>query len=230
MSQLSKGFVAEPKARRDRNMDAKRARISDAAARLLAERGYAGVTTQAVSDAADVAVGTLFRYAATKADLLLMVYNVEFGAAIAAGRTAACQHDDPAEAVFALVLPVLERNSEQPENAIHYQRELLFGQGAMMHRDEGLGLVDALEDSIAAILLGVADRDDEAARAEAQRASRLVFAGLHLALAQPSTHAHRHLPVASELHAQVELVVRGFLGAVRPTDVPARSAGTNPRR
>ena len=73
--------------RRDRNMDAKRARIQEAARELFWRDGYAGVTTQAVSDRADVAAGTLFRYAATKADLLLMVYNLEFAEAIAAGRS-----------------------------------------------------------------------------------------------------------------------------------------------
>ena len=42
--------MTDLKPRRDRNMDAKRARICGAAATLLAEHGYAGVTTQAVSD------------------------------------------------------------------------------------------------------------------------------------------------------------------------------------
>lgn len=209
--------MVRPKALRVRNMDAKRSRIFDAAAGLFAERGYAKVTTQAVSDAADVAAGTLFRYAATKADLLLMVYNVEFGEAIAAGRLAAAQHCDPTEAVFALVLPVLERNAEQPENAIHYQRELLFGQGPMLHRAEGLRLVAALEESIAEILLAAAPRDESASAA--QHASRLVFAGLHLALAQPSTHAHPDKSAARELRAQVALVVRGFLGEGHRTPI-----------
>lgn len=203
--------MTDARPRRDRNMDAKRARIFDAARALFAEHGYAKVTTQAVSDRADVAAGTLFRYAATKADLLLMVYNVEFAAAIAAGRAVAKALDDPADAVFALVLPVLSRNAEQPENAIHYQRELLFGHGPMLHRAEGLRLVSELEDAIAEILLAAAARSDESARTEAQRASRLVFAGLHLALAQPSTHAHPDKSVAAELSAQVALVVRGFL-------------------
>lgn len=207
--------MADQMQRRVRNMDAKRARIAAAAASLFADRGYAGVTTQAVSDAADVAAGTLFRYAATKADLLLMVYNEEFASAIEAGRQASAELDDPADAVFALVLPVLTRNAEQPDDAIHYQRELLFGHGPMLHRAAGLHLVAELEDAIAAVLTRAAGRDDEAVRREAQRASRLVFAGLHLALAQPSTHAHDDLPAASELHAQVALVVRGFLDAVR---------------
>lgn len=208
--------MARTLARRDRNMDAKRARIFEAAATLFSAHGYAGVTTQAVSGAADVAAGTLFRYAATKADLLLMVYNLEFAAAIATGRESAAAKDDPSDAVFALVLPVLQRNAEQPENAIHYQRELLFGHGPMLHRAEGLRLVQELEESVGAILVGAAGRDDAEVRVQAQRASRLVFAGLHLALAQPSTHAHPEASPAGELDAQVALVVRGFLDAVRP--------------
>lgn len=47
--------------RRDRNMRDKRDRIFRAAAELFAERGFAAVTTQEVSDRADVAAGTLFR-------------------------------------------------------------------------------------------------------------------------------------------------------------------------
>ena len=44
--------------RRDRNMRDKRDRIFRAAAELFAERGFAAVTTQEVSDRADVAAGT----------------------------------------------------------------------------------------------------------------------------------------------------------------------------
>lgn len=202
------------KARRDRNMDAKRARIFAAASALFAGRGYAAVTTQAVSDAADVAAGTLFRYAATKADLLLLVYNDELARAIEAGRRAADGETDPVDAVFALVRPVLTRNAEQPENAIHYQRELLFGHGPTLHRPVGLQLVADLEDAIAGVLVRAAGREDETTRTEAERASRLVFAALHLALAQPSTHAHSDKPAADELRAQVALAVRGFLDTV----------------
>jgi len=194
-------------------MDAKRRRIFDAAAALFAEHGFEGVTTRAISERADVAEGTLFRYAETKAELLLMVYNVEFGGAIAAGKAAAERVDDPADAVFALVRPVLERN-QQPANAIHYQRELFYGTGNSQHRAEGLALVASLEQAIASTLVQAAAHADEATLLAAERASRLVFAGLHLALAQPSTRAHSGRPPAPELRAQVDLVVRGFLDAV----------------
>ncbi len=194
-------------------MDAKRARIFDAAARLFAERGFDGVTTRAISDAADVAEGTLFRYAESKAELLLMVYNVELEAAIAAGRAAAERLVDPAEAVFALVQKVLERN-QRPENATHYQRELLYGSGVSRHRAEGLEHVASLERAVAATLLRSTGGTGEESVAAAGRASRLVFSALHLALAETSTQAHPDTAPAAELRAQVDLVVRGFLATV----------------
>jgi AcrR family transcriptional regulator len=195
-------------------MDAKRQRIFEAASRLFAERGFDGVTTRAISEAADVAEGTLFRYAATKAELLLMVYNVELATAIAAGSAAAEGLDDPTEAVFALVLVVLQRN-QKPENATHYQRELLYGGGDSPHRTEGLALVARLEEAIAATLIRTAGDNREDTVRTAERASRLVFSGLHLALAQSSTHAHPGRAPMDELHAQVDLVVRGLLTTLR---------------
>lgn len=195
-------------------MDAKRSRIFDAAATLFAEHGFEGVTTRSISERADVAEGTLFRYAETKAELLLMVYNVEFAAAIAAGRAAAVQLADPTDAVFALVLPVLDRN-QKPANALHYQRELFYGTSTNPHRAQGLELVESLEQAIASTLVAGAQETSEATLRAAERASRLVFAALHLALAQPSTHAHPGKAPAAELRAQVDLVVRGFLDSVR---------------
>ena len=173
--------------------------------------GYAGMTTQQVSDRADVAAGTLFRYAATKADLLLMVYNERFREAITEGRRAAAGLSDPIEAVFALVMPVLKGSAEQLDTAILYQRELLFGHEKMLHRQTGLQLVADLEDGVASALLAASQADGPQARLLAERAARLIFACLHLALAQPSTGAHPDRAAATELHAQVAIMVDGFL-------------------
>ena len=67
--------------RRDRNMQDKHGRIFQAAAALFEAHGYAGVTTQAISERADVGAGTLFRYASSKDELLLMVLNQALRAA-----------------------------------------------------------------------------------------------------------------------------------------------------
>ncbi|PPF45585.1 hypothetical protein C5B85_07500 [Pseudoclavibacter sp. AY1F1] len=52
-----------------------------AAKALFTHHGISGVTTQQVADEADVAIGTLFLYAATKAELLIMVQNMSQGRA-----------------------------------------------------------------------------------------------------------------------------------------------------
>ncbi len=56
----------------------KRERIMTAARELSAEHGVSGVTTQQIARRADVAVGTLYLYASTKAELLIMVQNEKF--------------------------------------------------------------------------------------------------------------------------------------------------------
>mgnify|MGYP002682431636 CR=1 FL=1 len=98
-------------------MDAKRARILVAARDLFAEFGFAQVTTKAASERADIAAGTLFRYAATKADLLLMVYNERFRDALVAGRSAAAGIEDPSEALLALAEVVIahQRRHGRPD-------------------------------------------------------------------------------------------------------------------
>jgi AcrR family transcriptional regulator len=58
----------------------KHKRIFAAATVLFDEHGFEAVTTQQISDRADVAAGTLFRYASTRGELLLMVYNAQFRA------------------------------------------------------------------------------------------------------------------------------------------------------
>jgi AcrR family transcriptional regulator len=68
--------VATP-GRRERNKLAKRARIVAAARDLFRRQGFADTTTQQIADAADIGTGTLFLYARTKEDLLVMVFRDE---------------------------------------------------------------------------------------------------------------------------------------------------------
>src|SRR5450830_1360819 len=83
--------------RRERSMDNKRVRIFEAAATLFTERGYDAVGTLEIAERADVAAGTVFRYASSKAELLLMVYNRELRDAIDLGTLAAAAHADPVD-------------------------------------------------------------------------------------------------------------------------------------
>jgi AcrR family transcriptional regulator len=210
-----------PATRRMRNMQDKRMRIFTAAAELFAEHGFDGVTTQQVSDRADVGTGTLFRYAANKGELLLMVYNEEFGRAIHSGRDRAAQLGDRSGGVLAIIDPVLVVGRRNAPNTAAYQRELLFGPAEAPYRAVGLALVRDLEESVADVLLGAgtgADQRDREHRAvAARRAARSVFAVLHHTLVQPSAGiAPEHDPDA-EARAQVAQIVLGYLATVAET-------------
>lgn len=199
--------------RRLRHMQDKRHRIFTAAAELFAEHGFEAVTTQQISDRADIAAGTLFRYAASKADLLLMVYNQQFRAAIDAGRQAAAFCDTTVDAVFEMTAPILDAAASDPTNAVLYQRELLFGPPSVGHRAEGLALVTELERAIAGRLIAAVvatDADRESVRIAAMRAARSVFAVVHLLLAQPATGAHEGTDPKVELREQIAQIVAGM--------------------
>lgn len=63
--------------RRERNKQEKRARIVVAARQLFNRQGFAETTTVQIAEAADIGTGTLFLYARSKEDLLVMVFKDE---------------------------------------------------------------------------------------------------------------------------------------------------------
>lgn len=76
MSSQANLVPAEP-GRRERNKQEKRRRILTAAGRLFRRKGFAATTTQEIATAAGIAAGTLFLYARSKEDLLLLVFMEE---------------------------------------------------------------------------------------------------------------------------------------------------------
>lgn len=60
---------------RERGKQRRRTRIKEAARTVFLERGYEAATTREIADRADVSQGTLFVYAPTKSELLLMIIN-----------------------------------------------------------------------------------------------------------------------------------------------------------
>ena len=156
--------------RRERSKLQKRARIFTAARTLFAEHGYAEVTTQQIAEHADVAAGTVFRYAATKAELLLMVFNADFRACVERGLAEAAGVWPPTAAIWTALAPTLAAAAARPADTAAYQRELMFGGEADPHRAEGLAIVADLEGGIARLLAGETPPDD------AYSAARAVFA------------------------------------------------------
>jgi len=216
--------VSEP-GRRERNKQDKQDRIFTAAAELFAQHGYAAVTTQQIADRADVAIGTLFRYAATKAELLLMVYNERYREAIARGRELAEATTGSATRITALITPLLHASIRNSENTGVYQREVLFGDPTERYRAEGLLISQQLQGHVSGILDEDGPPGSPTATPAVSTAARTIADVVHLeiartALAHPSAEG-----VLALVTAQIELIVAGLHATHGPS-----TPGTSRRR
>ncbi|MDY0829327.1 helix-turn-helix domain-containing protein [Microbacterium sp. BG28] len=200
--------MADDTGRRERGKRLKQQRIFAAARDLFDEFGYAQVTTQQVADRADVAVGTVFRYAATKAELLLMVRNEDVRHAVRRGLDAAGAVPDAAEAVHAALSPLFETAAQRASDAAVYQRELMFGDADEPYRADGLAVVAELEDGIARILTG--GQESPAARS----AARAIFACAHIVLVRPRGEGRFD---TSDLPRQIAQIVAGYRAGAADT-------------
>lgn len=199
---------ATPVGRRDRNMREKRERIFRATTELFHERGFAAVTTQEISERADVAAGTLFRYASSKSELLLMAYNEILRHTIETGMERSRAFTEPVDIVLAMVTPIVANAAQSPENSIAYQRELLFGSPEEEYRSAGLDLISGLESTIAERLMQARPSLDPE---EARLASMAVFAVMHMTIARLSTGAHAGHDTLEDLRGQISQVLAGAL-------------------
>src|SRR5687768_14425191 len=106
-------LATPPVARRERNKQVKLERITAAARELFAEHGVDDVTTQQIAEKADIGAGTLFLYAKTKGELLLLVQNSGYVDALEQGRAAAQRIPEALDAVMAIIRPIVECNRIQ---------------------------------------------------------------------------------------------------------------------
>lgn len=168
-------FEPQPLGRRERNKQAKLERITAAASQLFAEYGVDEVTTQQIADAADIGTGTLFLYARTKGELLLLVQNIHYAAALERGRAAATDAQSALDGVLALIAEVVDCNRVQVENGRTYLREMVFGDPAEPHHAEALSIVAQTQEAVAEILVERAQIAAPAAATLAGVASAIMF-------------------------------------------------------
>jgi AcrR family transcriptional regulator len=167
--------MSAPLGRRERNKQAKLERITAAASELFAEHGVDEVTTQQIADAADIGTGTLFLYAKTKGELLLLVQNAHYATALERGRAAAIQESTVQGAIVALLAPVVACNRVQVHNGRIYLREMVFGDPTEPHHAEALAIVSRTEGATADILTQHLGLDDVRAATLARVISAILF-------------------------------------------------------
>lgn len=196
-------LASQPLGRRERNKQEKLDRIIAAASELFAEHGVEEVTTQQIADKADIGTGTLFLYAKTKGELLLMVQNTHYAEALARGRAAAETVPDTLNAVMAIVGPIVECNRIQIANGRTYLREMAFGDPEEPHHNEALAISAQTEEAIAAVLA----RDASVGTNEAPALAHIVSAVLFLSMAANANPSVSNEAVVEEIRSQVRTLL-----------------------
>lgn len=172
-------LASQPVGRRERNKQQKLDRITAAASELFAEHGIEDVTTQQIADKADIGTGTLFLYAKSKGELLLLVQNAHYAEALQRGRADAETKSDALDAVMAIVQPIVECNRVQVDNGRTYLREMVFGDPEEPRHSEALSIVAQTEEATAAVL----GRHEQAGAGDAATMARIVTAIMFLSMA-----------------------------------------------
>lgn len=189
--------------RRERNKQAKLERIISAASELFAAHGADEVTTQQIADAADIGTGTLFLYAKSKSELLLMVQNHRYERSLEQGIEASKSAKTALEATMALLVPIIDCNRKHVDNGRFYLREMVFGDSAEPHHAEALRIAALTEQAIAE-LLGT-HRNLEAP--EAATIARAITSIQFLAMATAADPALATAEVARGIRAQIAAIL-----------------------
>ncbi len=209
---------SQPLGRRERGKLERAARIADAAAALFDEAPFSEVTTQAIARSADVAEGTLFRYACSKTELLVMALNTRFEAALEDGlaKASALPTLDTAGRLDALASALLAIGEHRPDNAALYQRELLFPTMSGDYLTEGERIARRWESAIAepfkdlaAALAAKAPHAVEPLKREGRLAASAAWDAIQLSVARRARAGFPPLSHA-DLRGQFELLVRAL--------------------
>lgn len=189
--------------RRERNKQEKLDRIVAAASELFAEHGVDEVTTQQIADKADIGTGTLFLYAKTKGELLLLVQNAKYVEALEQGRADAETVPGVLDAVLAIVRPIVECNRIQIDNGRTYLREMVFGDPEEPRHGAALAIVAQTEEAVAAVLR----RDERVAEGDAATLAHIVSAVMFLSMAAGVNIALSVEEIVQDIRRQVDVLL-----------------------
>jgi AcrR family transcriptional regulator len=196
-------LTSQPLGRRERNKQQKLDRITAAASELFAEYGVEDVTTQQIADKADIGTGTLFLYAKTKGELLLLVQNAHYAEALERGRADAETIQDALGAVMAVVRPIVECNRTQIDNGRFYLREMVFGDPTEPHHSAALSIVGQTEEAIAAIL----GREELAGAGDAATTARIVSAIMFVSMAASVNAGLETEALVQDIRTQISVLI-----------------------
>lgn len=195
--------------RREQNKLEKRARIIAAARALFTHKGFDATTTQEIAEAAGVAAGTVFTYAKTKDDLLILVFHDEMLAVVERGYEAAraCDGLAPAAVVF---FETLVAYHERDLPLAHALMRQLGYVGSADQREMVSDLMTALLHRLALLVQRAKAAGEVRLSAPLNSAARSMFAIYYLQLGGLLSGYNDRRQFDEALRTDLELLLRGL--------------------
>ncbi|MGZ5933375.1 MAG: TetR/AcrR family transcriptional regulator [Rhizomicrobium sp.] len=196
--------------RRERNKQEKRARIVSAARKLFRERGFAETTTQQIAEKADIGTGTLFLYAKSKEDILVMVFKdemIETARLAFASMPAKGSLVDRLMHVFGLMIRYHERDIDLSRILL---KEIMF-QTAPERREDISELMEVIYAGIADLLKDVPKAGRARTETDALLAAEVLFAVYYMGLLVWLGQETSKKQFTDKLRLKLEVAINGFV-------------------
>ncbi|MDP1630437.1 MAG: helix-turn-helix domain-containing protein [Caulobacter sp.] len=173
--------MAAALSKREQNKVEKRGRIIAAARALFTHKGFEATTTQEIAEAADVAAGTIFSYARTKDDLLILVFHDEMMDVVERAYGAAKSHVGLVDQTVAFFETIVAYHERDLPLAHALMRQLGFVGGAEQ-RALVAELMTRLLGCLAKLVEGAKSAGEVGATSPLAPAARSLFAIYYLHL------------------------------------------------
>jgi AcrR family transcriptional regulator len=161
--------------RREQNKQEKRGRIIAAARALFRTKGFDATTTQEIAEAAGVASGTVFTYAKTKDDLLILVFHDEMMEVVEKGFRSSRRRTGLVEQAFAFFDTMVDYHLRDPALAHALMRQLGYV-GSADQRALVSELMESLLGRLAELVEAGKSSGEVGARTSRSASARTLFA------------------------------------------------------
>ena len=180
-SRILSGASDRGLSRRERNKLDKKRRIVEASRKLFKRQGFENTTTQQVAREADIATGTLFLYARTKEDLLVLSFKEEMLETLSLAFEDIPKSADILESLMVVFTRMIDYHDVDRSLSLKLIRETIAPSGDDRGHDVG-ELVDSIFDRLCRLIILFDAKegflDDRNAQYMAESAFALYYFGL----------------------------------------------------
>ena len=211
-ARAARGDSVSSPGRRERNKQEKLARIVGAARQLFDTKGFAETTTQEIAEHADIGTGTLFLYAKSKEDLLIMVFRdemIETSEAAFRSMPATTSLVEQLMHVFVMMVAYHDRDRDLARILL---KEIMFPANPERRSDVS-GLMRVIYGGIANLVVLGQQADRLRAGADADLAAQNLFAVYYMGLIIWLSGATTTKRFVEQLGVKLSIAVEGLVAA-----------------